>query len=234
MPKKEYSNDLREVVIKHFLNEDSEREIDRKVLIPRSSVHYMITKYKSTNCIGNIIGSGRKRKTAIHTDRVIQRKIKTNRRISSSSSSVKSELQNELNIAISETTIRRRAHEVSLFGGVARTTPYVNKVNRRKRLEYAQTYREKPLGFWNHVVWSVENKFNLFGSDGKVMVWRTTKKELDPQCTVPTVKYNGGSVKCWRVSHHLVLAIWFLLIKICQESCIKIFYKRICCNLQRI
>ena len=30
------------------------------------------------------------------------------------------------------------------------------------------------------------------------MVWRTTKEELDPQCTAPTVKYSGGVVKCWR------------------------------------
>ena len=67
--KKEYSNDLREVVIKHFLNGDSEREIACKVLIPRSSVNYMITKYK---CIGNMIGRGRKRKTTIHTDRITQ------------------------------------------------------------------------------------------------------------------------------------------------------------------
>ena len=66
----------------------------------------MITKYKSTNCIGSIIGRRRKRKTAIHTDRVIQRKIKTSRRISLPSS-VKVELQNELNSTISETTIRR-------------------------------------------------------------------------------------------------------------------------------
>ena len=29
------------------------------------------------------------------------------------------------------------------------------------------------------------------------MVWRTTKKELDPQCTIPTAKYGSGSVKCW-------------------------------------
>ena len=28
------------------------------------------------------------------------------------------------------------------------------------------------------------------------MVWRTTKEELDPQCTVPTVKYGSGSVTC--------------------------------------
>ena len=43
--KQEYSNDLR-VVIKHFLNGDPDREIARKVLIPGTSVHYMITKYK--------------------------------------------------------------------------------------------------------------------------------------------------------------------------------------------
>ena len=103
--KKEYSNDLREAVIKHFLNGNSEREIVCKVLIPRSSVNYMITKYKSTKCIGNMIGRGRKRKTTIHTDRIIQRKIKTDRR--KSSRSVEAELQTERNITISKTTIRR-------------------------------------------------------------------------------------------------------------------------------
>ena len=75
--KKEYSNDLREVVIKHFFNGNSEHEIACTVLIPRSSVNYMITKYKSMKYIGNMIGRGRKRKT---THRIIQRKIKTDRR----------------------------------------------------------------------------------------------------------------------------------------------------------
>ena len=58
--KKEYSYDLRETVTKHFLNGDSEREIARKVLIPRISIYRKIQKYKSTKCIGNIIGQGRK------------------------------------------------------------------------------------------------------------------------------------------------------------------------------
>jgi len=29
------------------------------------------------------------------------------------------------------------------------------------------------------------------------MVWRTSKEEFDPKCTVPTVKHGGGSVMCW-------------------------------------
>lgn len=37
----------------------------------------------------------------------------------------------------------------------------------------------------------------MFGSDGKVMVWRTTKEEFNPACIVPTVKHRGGNVKCW-------------------------------------
>ena len=120
-----YSNDLREVVIKHVLIVDSEREIACKVLILRSSVNYMITKYKSMKCIGNMIGRGRKRKTTIHTHRIIQRKIKTDRR--KSSTSVKVELQTELNITISETTIRRRAHEIGLCGRVARKNHILTK-----------------------------------------------------------------------------------------------------------
>ena len=107
------------------------------------------------------------------------------------------DIESELGITISEQTVRRRLHEIGLKGRVTRKKPYVNKVNRGKRLEYAKTYREKPLGYWDNVLWTDESKFNLFGSDGKVMVWRTPKEELDPKCTVPTVKYGGGNVKCW-------------------------------------
>jgi transposase len=193
--KKEYSVDLRQTVIKHFLNGDSEHEIAQKVIIPRTSVHYIIDKYKKTKCIRNIIGRGRKRKTTIQLDRVIQRKVKVNRR--KSASSVKAEIETELGMIISEQTVRRRLHEAGFKGRVARKKPYVDKANRTKRIQYAKTYREKPLGFWDQVLWTDESKFNLFGSDGKVMVWRTRSEALDPKCTVPTVKHGGGNVKCW-------------------------------------
>ena len=55
----------------------------------------------------------------------------------------------------------------------------------------------KPLNFWNTALWSDESKFNLFGSDGKVMVWRSEKEEFDPKYTVPTVKYDGDSITVW-------------------------------------
>ena len=141
------------------------------------------------------MGRGRRRKTRTYADRILQRKVRTNRR--KSVSSVKAEVVNELIVIVSKLTVRRRLHEVSLYGRVARKKPYVNKINRHKHLEYAKNYREKPLGFWNKVLWSDESKFNLFGSDGKVVVWHSPKEEFVAECTIPTVKHGVDNVKCW-------------------------------------
>lgn len=59
----------------------------------------------------------------------------------------------ELKILISESTIRRRAHEVGLFGRAARRKPLVTKINRLKRLSYAKQMLAKPFDFWHTVVW---------------------------------------------------------------------------------
>ncbi|CAF4131319.1 unnamed protein product, partial [Rotaria magnacalcarata] len=116
-PKKEHSNDLRTLVIRHHQNGDSLREIAVKTLLPRSTVQYKVKKYKSTKCIGNLFGRGRNRKTTATTDRLIQRNLKLNRR--KSASMVKVEIENELGISLHVDTIRKRAHEVGLFGRVA-------------------------------------------------------------------------------------------------------------------
>ena len=114
-----------------------------------------------------------------------------------SSRMMKVELEQHLGGSISERTIKRRANECGLFGLVARKRPYVNKANRSKRLNFAKTMSNKSQNFWNTVLWIDESKFNLFGSDGQVRVWRNKKEEFHPKCTLPTVKYGGRSVMVW-------------------------------------
>ena len=140
------------------------------MLLSRLAVQSIIKKYKNTKCIGNLFGRGRKPKTTSMTDRLIQRKLKIDRR--KSARTVTSELEKDLGILISESTIKRRAHKVGLFGPVARKKPYVNRTNRLKRLKYAKEMLRNPLDFWDTIVWSDESKSNLFGSDGRTMVWR--------------------------------------------------------------
>ena len=101
-------------------------------------------------------------------DRIIQRKIKLGRR--KSAPTVKAEVGKELSVIVHANTIRNRLHEIGLYGRVARKEPYVNKINRGKRIVYAKMMMEKSYDYWKHVLWSDESKFNLFGSDGKIMM----------------------------------------------------------------
>ena len=88
----------------------------------------MVDKYKSTKCIGHLFGRTRKRKTRATTDRLIQRKLKLDRR--KSASMVKVEIENELEISLHVDTIRKRAHE--LFGRVARKKALCEQDQSRK------------------------------------------------------------------------------------------------------
>ena len=155
----------------------------------------MISNYKKTKSVQNIIGQGRKGQTTVYLDRAIQRKIKADRR--KSASPVKAVIETEFGIIISEQTVHRRLHEAGFKGRVARKKPYVDKTNRMKRIQHAKKYREQSVYFWDQVLWTDESKFNLFGSEGRVMVWRTLQEAFDSRCTVPIVKHGGGNVKCW-------------------------------------
>ena len=193
--KKEHLGDIRSLVIEHFLNGDFYAMIAKQVLIPHPTVQSIIKKYKQTKYILNLLGRGRKRKTTASVDRIIQRKIKLDRR--KSALTVKAEIEKELGVFVHANTIRNRLHEIGLYSRVARKKPQVSKINRGKRITYAKMMMEKPYDYWKHVLWSDESKFNLFGSDGKIIVWRSTIEEYDSKCTVPTVKHNGGSVMVW-------------------------------------
>ena len=142
---KQHSNDFRELVIKHCLNSDSEREIASKMLCLRNTIHSMIMKYKKTKCIANLVSRGRKQKTTTRVDKPTQKKIKVDRR--RSPSSIKHEIMDELKIVICSETVRRRAHELGLYGRIAPKKSYLDKENHVKRLNYVKMYQNKGMAF---------------------------------------------------------------------------------------
>ena len=138
LKKKDPNNHLTNLLIHHYQYGHSQREIPAKTLLPPTTVQYSIEKYKSTKCRGNLFPRAPKRKT---TDRLIQRKVKFDRR--KSASAVKVEIENELRISLHVETIPNRVHEARLFGRVARQKPYVNKINRGKRFKFVKEMLEK-------------------------------------------------------------------------------------------
>ena len=104
------TDNIRSLVIEHFLSGDSYAMRAEKVLIPHPTVQPIIKKYKQTKCILTLSGRGRKRKTTASIDRIIQRKIKLDRR--KSASTVKAEIEKELGVIVHANTIRNRLHEI--------------------------------------------------------------------------------------------------------------------------
>ena len=112
-----YSIDFRQKVIQKFLNGDSQRKIATDMLLPRTFVQNMINKYVANKSLDNLAGRRRKWEATIRADRLIERKLKYDRR--KPSRIVKAELEQELRVQISERTIKRQANKHGLFGSVA-------------------------------------------------------------------------------------------------------------------
>ncbi|GFV05104.1 transposable element Tc1 transposase [Trichonephila clavipes] len=104
---------------------------------------------------------------------------------------------NTLGRSVSAETVRRVLRKAGYNGRVARKKPLIGKRNRVKRLKFAKEHILKPQQFWNEVIFSDESNFNIYGSDGRRMVWRKPNTSYHPKHTTPTVKHGGGSVMVW-------------------------------------
>ncbi|GBN77729.1 Transposable element Tc1 transposase [Araneus ventricosus] len=104
------------------------------------------------------------------------------------------EFNEKFSTSISPETVQRVLRAVGLNGRSARGKFFVSAKNRMLRLSFAKSMLNKLETYWNNVLFADESKFNIFGSDGRIMVWRRRNEELNPKNLVGTVKYGGGSV----------------------------------------
>lgn len=63
-----------------------------------------------------------------------------------------------------------------------------------KRIDFAKTFINTPQDFWDKVIFTDESKYNTFGSDVRLKVWRREGDALNPKNTIKTVKHGGGGV----------------------------------------
>ncbi|GBN31433.1 Transposable element Tc1 transposase, partial [Araneus ventricosus] len=94
-------------------------------------------------------------------------------------------------------TVRNILRKYNCHGRVARRKPFLSKAHRRARLEFAKSNIKKPQEFWNSILFVDESKCNVFGSDGKQMVWRKPNSELEMKNLTTSIKHGGGSQMVW-------------------------------------
>ncbi|KAF2368255.1 Transposase Tc1-like [Trinorchestia longiramus] len=100
-------------------------------------------------------------------------------------------------IEASKHTISRALRCEGLRSRIPHKISLLKKRHVKARLKYANDHLNRPSAFWNSVLWSDETKIELFGRNSTNHVWRQRNEEYKPKCTIPTVKFGGGSIMVW-------------------------------------
>jgi DDE superfamily endonuclease/transposase/Homeodomain-like domain-containing protein len=94
------------------------------------------------------------------------------------------QVRRKLNLDCSRLTIDRRMQEAGLFGRVARHKRDYSEAERRKRLSFANGYKDWTEAQWEKVLFSDEKCFYGKGFCGRMWVRREKGTALDPQYTI--------------------------------------------------
>ncbi len=101
-----------------------------------------------------------------------------------------------LSSPMSSTTIRSYIHKCQLKLYCAKRKPYVNSVQKRRRLLWARRHLGWTITQWKRVLWSDESVFQVFfGRNGR-RVLRTKEEKDHPDCYQQQVQ-KPGSVMVW-------------------------------------
>ena len=195
--RKEITNSFRKLIIFHHSSDKSIQNIAKLVNLSHFTMKYMIKHLKEENWIENKVRKGQPRKLTEHDKIIFIRKFAKNPRLSAVK--VSAEFNEKISISISPETVRRVLREAGLHRCSARKKIFDSAKNRKLRLSFAKSIKNKSETHWNDVLFANENKFNIFGSDGRIIVWRRKHEELHSKNLVGTVKHGVGDVLVWGV-----------------------------------
>ncbi|KAG0928168.1 hypothetical protein G6F30_012458 [Rhizopus arrhizus] len=75
--------------------------------------------------------------------------------------------------------------------------PLLTKVQKARRLAWAEEHKNCTSDDWRRMVFSDETKVNVYGSDGCKYFWSRPDDKLQPHHLDLTVKGGGGSIMVW-------------------------------------
>ncbi|GFW22307.1 uncharacterized protein TNCV_1430611 [Trichonephila clavipes] len=103
-------------------------------------------KEAETGSVENKPRPGGLRKLTSRAKRMIVRSA-TNKPMTSAQNFT-NELLSSCNVSVSAQTVRNVLHRTGLKSISPRKKPYISEVNRKRRLEFAMKYKNKPMDFW--------------------------------------------------------------------------------------
>ncbi|GFV36183.1 uncharacterized protein TNCV_233731 [Trichonephila clavipes] len=157
------------------------REIGKILKLSFTTVGYIVKKYLETGSVENKPRPGGPSKLTSRAKRMIVRSA-TNKPMTSGQN-----IANELLCHVTRFSVCKRVrnglHSAGLTVRTPRKKPYISEVNRKRRLEFAMKYKNKPMDFWKNVtyIFSDASKFQIFTPPSIRKLWRKNKTALEPK-----------------------------------------------------
>ena len=173
----------------------STRQVAARMNLKKSSVAYVVRRYKLHGITTRMPGSGRRSSLDAAEKRILLETWHKNPKLSAPK--IQQFSRNENILSVSTQTIRNCFSDLEIFSRSICNKPLLSAKNVASRLRLATEWSTRPETFWKKVIFSDECKFNLFNADGNAKVWRPDGERLNSKFMRPTVKHGGGSVMVW-------------------------------------
>ena len=156
MKTKELSKQVRDNVVEKYKSGLGYKKISKSLMIPRSTIKSIITKWKEHGTTANLPRDGRTPKLTDRARRALIREAAQRPKVTLE------ELQSstaETGVSVHRTTISRTLNsKVGLYGKVARRKTLLSAKNEMPRFEFVKRHVGDSQNVWSKVLWSDETK----------------------------------------------------------------------------
>lgn len=199
MGKRKFSESQKTTMIavyKIFKNYDKARSKLWKVGIhvSVSGLKKVVLRARKRRSVKRQVGSGRPRKSTIGQDRRLVQLATRNRRCNLVQ--LANSLHEGTGARLSAVTVSRRLAEKGLSRLPAKNRPFLNQLQRTKRLEFALEHQGRTIQYWRGVKFSDEKIFSSENFARRPLVTRKPSDGLNPACISRTVKW-GFKLHVW-------------------------------------
>ncbi|KAK3884326.1 hypothetical protein Pcinc_011391 [Petrolisthes cinctipes] len=160
----------------HYTN----AQIARELKIAKPTVTWWVERYQRQGNLEARPYRGQPRCTTTQDDQNIKSSIKNN------PSSTSLNIKEYHNLRCTTQTVRNRLHSFNLRARKPAKKPYLTEQNMEKKMEYALNYSDKPVSFWENVIFLDEKNFY---DTIKTSVWRQPGTRYEAQHVV-----SGGRI----------------------------------------
>lgn len=168
---KNISFEIRQLIVFHHAKGRSYKQLSELFNVKKCTVQKIVRRFNEEGRIDyENAKAGRPRILNKREERRVIRKIKLDPKVSAPN--IASQIAEECEKRVNPETIRRIIRREGYNGRIARKKPFINERNRKIRLQFAREHYLKEDKWWHDIIFCDESKFNVFGSDGRTMVWR--------------------------------------------------------------